>query len=43
VLALTAAIGVGAYLGQRAAYYRAIGKPVPVHAPLLGGLAGEEA
>jgi len=42
-LAVTAVGGVAAYLGQRTAYYQAIGKAVPVHAPLLGGLAGEEA
>jgi len=45
-LAVTALGGAAAYAGQRRAYYRAIGQPVPVHtAPVLGGgdLVGEEA
>jgi hypothetical protein len=42
-LGITAVAGVAAYLVQRTAYYRAIGKSLPVHQPLLGGLAGEEA
>jgi len=45
-LAVTALGGAAAYAGQRRAYYRAIGEPVPVHTPaVLGGgdLVGEEA
>ena len=42
-LAVTAVTGVAAYLVQRTAYYRAIGEPLPVHAPILPGVVGEEA
>jgi urea carboxylase system permease len=43
-LGVTAVAGVAAYVGQRAAYYRAIGAPLPVHTnPLLPGVVGEEA
>ena len=40
-LGITAVAGMAAYVGQRTAYYRAIGKQLPVHGSVLGGLVEE--